>query len=473
LRLSKVLSNSWSIKPVWFASLLASVVLLLLPLVIRLDGKTHADWQQFLGRFHPLVVHIPIGLILLVPLLEVAGRVRPALQEAATFVLSLSVFSCLLALTLGYLLAYGSGEAGAGVARHMWGGIALTIGVLACALVRGASGGLRGAYPWMLACVLLLLAWTAHQGGSLTHGNNYLTEYLPEPLKRLTGVGTVQAKTFAYPDSFYAKHIYPIFDANCIACHGEGKVKANLRLDSYDRLMRGGEDGAVVIPGDPARSTLFKRITLPPDDKKFMPSEGRPPLKAEEIAWIKAWIAQGASAELKTLAGISLPEEEPPLPQVADYSRMMPQISEAAKSAGVTLVPVSRNLGDGLILNTVNAGAKFGDAQLAGLEKFAPYIVEVELGRTSVTDASFATLAHFRQLRAIHLEGTAVTGAGLAQLTQLPQLRYLNLSGTQVTQAAVAPLSSMKNLRHLYLYNTPAQPATTVADGQSTARKEP
>jgi Leucine-rich repeat (LRR) protein len=134
---------------------------------------------------------------------------------------------------------------------------------------------------------------------------------------------------------------------------------------------------------------------------------------------------------------------------------------------------VSRNLRDGLILNTVDAGTKFGDAQLASLEKFAPYIVEVELGRTSVTDASFTTLAKFGSLRAIHLEGTAVTGAGLAKLTHLQQLSYLNLSGTQVTQAAVAPLSSMKNLRHLYLYNTPAQPAATVADGQSTARKEP
>jgi hypothetical protein len=151
----------------------------------------------------------------------------------------------------------------------------------------------------------------------------------------------------------------------------------------------------------------------------------------------------------------------------------MPQISQAAKAAGVTLMPVSKKLGDGLILNTVDAGAKFGDAQLASLDKFAPYIVEVELGRTSVTDACFATLAKFSQLRAIHLEGTAVTGTGLATLTKLQQLRYINLSGTQVTQAAVAPLSSMKSLRHLYLYNTPAQPIATVAEGQSTTRKEP
>jgi hypothetical protein len=116
-------------------------------------------------------------------------------------------------------------------------------------------------------------------------------------------------------------------------------------------------------------------------------------------------------------------------------------------------------------LNTVDAGQKFGDAQLAGLVRFAPYIVEAELARTSVTDASFATLGKFSHLRALHLEGTAVTGAGLTALTQLPQLTYINLSGTQVTRAAIAPLTSMKNLRHLYLYNTPAQPA--VAERQA------
>ena len=111
--------------------------------------------------------------------------------------------------------------------------------------------------------MLLLLAWTAHQGGSLTHGDKYLTEYLPGPLKRLGGMGTVQAKAFDFPDSFYARHIYPIFDANCVVCHGEEKVKGGLRLDTYDRLMRGGKEGAVIIPGKPERSILLERITLP------------------------------------------------------------------------------------------------------------------------------------------------------------------------------------------------------------------
>jgi hypothetical protein len=101
-----------------------------------------------------------------------------------------------------------------------------------------------------------------------------------------------------------------------VLCHGEQKVKGGLRLDSYDLLMRGGTSGAVIIPGKPERSILLERITLPPDHKKFMPGEGKPPLKPEEVAWIRAWIAQGASPEVKSLPGVVVPEEQSqkPLP---------------------------------------------------------------------------------------------------------------------------------------------------------------
>ena len=55
-------------------------------------------------------------------------------------------------------------------------------------------------------------------------------------------------------------------------------------------------------------------------------------------------------------------------------------------------MPVSSKPSDGLILFTVDAAGSFGDAQLAQFQKFAPYIVEAELGRTAVTNASFDTL---------------------------------------------------------------------------------
>ncbi len=464
----------------WYAAIGASVLLLLLPAIFRLDGKTHANWQQFLGRFHPLAVHLPVGLILLVPVLEVFGwRRRPALREAASFVLSLSLISCFAALSLGYLLAYGSGASGAGVSRHMWGGIWLTIAVLACVLARPAwqpeasQPWVRWTYPGLLGCIVLLLSWTAHQGGSLTHGPNYLTEFLPSPLKQLTSLGA--AAPAPTGSAFYVRHIHPILDANCVVCHGESKVKGGLRVDSYDQLMRGGKDGAVVVPGNPERSILLQRITLPVSHKQFMPAEGKPPLKPEEIAWIRAWIAQGASPTVTSLKGISIHEDTPdiPLVPVADYTSLLPEIQQMARSQGAKLVPVSAKMSDGLVLQTVDASSSFNDAKLAKFARFAPYIVEAELSRTAVTDACFDALAKFSHLRALHLDDTAISGDGLAKLAPLSELTYINLSGTRVTQAAIAPLNAMKSLRHIYLYNTPAQPIPPVAAEAAVARSTP
>jgi len=190
---------------------------------------------------------------------------------------------------------------------------------------------------------------------------------------------------------------------------------------------------------------------------------------------IEAWIQQGASPTASTLTGISTREERPELPlqPVGDYSALLPEIRLMEKSQGAKLMPLSAKPEDGLVLYTVDASASFGDAQLAQFQKFAPYIVEAELGRTTVTNASFDTLKQFTHLRALHLEGTRVTGDGLAKLAPLTQLTYLNLSGTQVTSAAVAPLSSMKNLRHVYLYNTPAQPAQSAEQTRPIARSAP
>jgi len=468
----RVLPNSKTTRITWLASLVFCVSLALLPWIIKLEGKPHADWQQFLGRFHPLAVHLPIGLLLLIPVMEIAGVFRASLRDAAGFVLQLAFASAALALTLGTLLAYGSGNAGTLVTRHMAGGIALTIGLLLCILARPwwIERSVPIFYPALLVCMIPLLFWTADQGGSITHGSNYLTAYMPSTLKRLTLANTTSPST-----SFYAMHINPIFDSNCASCHGPAKSNGGLRLDSFDLLMKGGKDGPVIVAGDPEKSLLFHRVTLSPDQKQFMPAEGRPPLRSEEIALLKAWIQQGASPSAKTLAGISTSDERPELPlqPVGDYSALIPEIQKMQQAQGAKLIPVSAKPADGLILFTVDAAGSFDDAQLATFQKFAPYIVEAELGRTAITDSSFDTLKQFTNLRALHLEETHITGDGLAKLSSLSQLTYLNLSGTQVTEEAARPLGSMKNLRHLYLYNTPAQPATNPQPAQPIAKRTP
>ncbi len=164
----RVLPKSKATRIAWGASILLSAALVLLPWLVRLDGNPHADWEQFLGRFHPLVVHLPIGLLVLVPVLEVAGRLRPALARSGGICAGAGL--CELPARTharSFCSPMAAATAGPGVTRHMAGGIALTIGVLACLLARPMwpEGSVFYLYPALLACMLPLLVWTAHQGG--------------------------------------------------------------------------------------------------------------------------------------------------------------------------------------------------------------------------------------------------------------------------------------------------------------------
>ena len=451
----------------WLWTLGLSAILVMLPFAVRLDGRPHADWLQFLGRFHPSLVHLPIGMLALLPFLELAGTSRFGLREAAGFVLHLALATGAITLVFGILLAYGSGVVGATVSRHMWGGIVLLIELLACVTARPAwiSGQVQRVYPALLAVSLLTLTWTAHQGGSLTHGSDYLTRYMPGPLKGFFPSASA-ASDAAYVGSIYMRSIHPIFDAKCVACHGASKEQAGLRLDFYDLLMKGGKEGAVVAPGNPDRSLLLQRVTLSPSDRHFMPAEGRTPLSPDEIAALRAWILAGASPTAARIPGLATAAENDDLPlqPVGDYGYLMNEIRQMQKSEGAKLVAVSATPSDGLILRTIDVASRFDDAQLVGFQRFAPFIVEAELGRTAVSDASFDTLSKFINLRALHLEGTVVTGRALGKLSFLSHLTYLNLSGTKVTSDALAPLKGMPNLRHVYLFETPAEPASAVTN---------
>jgi len=457
----------------WLYTVGVIVLLLALPFVVRLNGKPHADWLQFLGRFHPSLVHLPIGMLVLLPLLEVAGTRRTSLRDAAGFVLHLILATAAVTVVFGIFLAYGSGVMGTTVNRHMWGGIVLMIELFLCVTVRPAwiSGQSPRAYPAVLTVSLLTLTWTAHQGGSLTHGSGYLTRYAPGPLKRLFPSAS-GASDAAYVGSAYTRYIHPIFDAKCVACHGENKETGGLRLDFYDLLMQGGKDGAVIAPQNPDRSILLQRVTLSPSDRHFMPAEGRTPLTAEEIATLRAWILAGASPTATSVSGITRTAKNADLPlqPVGDYSYLINDIRQMQVSDGAKLVPVSAKASDGLILRTINVASKFDDAQLVRFQRFAPFIVEAELGRTAVTDASLETLSKFTNLRALHLEGTAITGRTLAKLSSLSQLIYLNLSGTKVTSDSLAPLKGMSRLQHIYVFDTPAEPVfrtTAVQSGRT------
>ena len=109
-------------------------------------------------------------------------------------------------------------------------------------------------------------------------------------------------------DVTYATDIRPIFEVSCLRCHGAEHAKGGIHLDTLEGVLKGGEDGKVVLAGDSAHSPLVlavarvdERSAMPPIRK---PRPGGPPqpagkttvqpLTAEQVGLIRAWIDQGA-----------------------------------------------------------------------------------------------------------------------------------------------------------------------------------
>src|ERR1700691_2344576 len=109
----------------------------------------------------------------------------------------------------------------------------------------------------------------------------------------IAGTGRVAASADTPPPpsspKFYASRATDIFNDNCLTCHDE-PAKGGLRLDSYAGIMKGGRDGAVIVPGDPAASMLIQAIRRTGDLK--MPPKRV--LGDAEIADLEAWVKAGA-----------------------------------------------------------------------------------------------------------------------------------------------------------------------------------
>jgi uncharacterized membrane protein len=456
----------------------AFVALLLLLAILQAppDGVERGETSQFLGRFHPLAVHLPIALLLLVAVLELAGRSRSArhLEAAAGFVLALAAASSLAAVFLGWMLGRSGGYEGALVTRHMWGGISLAAALLFCCAIRGSYRRLYGAALFAAVC---LMAWTSDQGGRLTHGEGFLTEHMPAKLRGMLGVAAPSKKRAAANPAatstalapadarapaavsvaFFASRVAPIFDDKCVLCHGPQKKKGKLRLDSFEAVLRGGKHGAVVKPGDPSQSELFRRVNLPRDNEDAMPAEGKPGLTAAELKVIEFWIASGAVENLTAEKVRLAPPRtvEPVLPPLAaDYRPRAGQIAALEAQLGVRLIPRSQNPRDGMILRTVSAPERCDDKVLRSLQPVADLIVDAELARTRITDAGLKTLAGFSNLRSLDLSHTAISSGGLAPLARLGKLESLNLTSTDVDDEGVRALRGKPRLRHLYLFGT-------------------
>ncbi len=145
------------------------------------------NWVLFLGRFHPVLVHLPIGGLVLLGVLEVLARFQRFKDAARSnrWILGLTAAAAIAAALLGWMLSQGGGYDPELLRWHKWTGF----GVAAACAVTWLLNRLEWprAYRLSLAMTLALLLVSSHFGASITHGRGFLTQFAPAPLRALLG----------------------------------------------------------------------------------------------------------------------------------------------------------------------------------------------------------------------------------------------------------------------------------------------
>lgn len=258
----------------------------------------------FLGRFHPLLVHLPIGGLVLLAFLEAVAKVTPWKESARNnaWILGFVTAAACAASACGLMLAQSGGYDAQLLKSHRLLGIAVSV---ACSItfVLRCKQSFR-AYQISLAVTLACLVLASHIGGTITHGRGFLTAHAPSPIRSLLGDlrghQSGGSEYRASPDDYpvFTSAIQPILNARCSACHGPEKHKADLRLDTLEDLKQGGQDGAVIADRNTQDSLLIQRILLPLDADGHMPPDGQAQPTPEEITLLEWWVKSGAPARV-------------------------------------------------------------------------------------------------------------------------------------------------------------------------------
>lgn len=416
-----------------------------------------SELAEFVGRLHPVVVHVPIGVLILLVVVELVGAKWEKFRFTSGvrfLVVSLALVSAATAAGCGWLLAENGSFDETLLERHRLLGF-VTLGLTIVLLLVRNRGKV---YRFSLGLTVVALSLAGHNGGSLTHGSDYLSA----PLAALLGGGSASNGPVTLAEVQVFDHvIQPVLQAKCVSCHGETKSEGELRLDSYAAILEGGATGPVLVAGEPGESLLLQRLFLPVGEKKHMPPAGRPQPSDTEIALLEWWIAEGAADAgmlpalgpdpdiVESVAGLL----GLPLPPAPDRKKMLAAGREIESSLGVGVRPLTK-ASPWLAVNARLAGESFGDEQLAQLAPIAAAVHRLDLGGTKVTDAGLAQLAAMPALRQLRLDRTQITDGGLDNLMGLPRLESLNLHTTAVTDAGIATLAGLPKLRRLYVWQT-------------------
>ncbi len=433
-------------------------------------------WLAFLGRFHVVVLHLPIGILIVAFILEFFGMFRRSrgYDIATSWTLVLGFFTAAVAIAFGLFLEETT-KPGVYDALtmdwHKWlgiamGGLAFFAAVLKIAAIRKqwGEGDQRrpGGAPLALARlsilgVAILLPVVGHLGGNMTHGANKLVEKAPFDVPPAAmaaiyfpldapgastggGGGGAGGETHAAGtvEAQWVNEVQPIMDTHCVQCHGASKQNAGLRLDALEEVMRGSEYGPVVVQGSAEESRLYQVVCLPPEDDYFMPP-GKAGLSLEEMRTVARWLIASVDLGKAPAGGTADGGGDPETPVGPAYDlEAYARLNELGGRAQV----VSEG-SDLLVLSFANHRGPIPEEAFAAIEALADHVQNLDFSNSGVTDADLDRLPDMPALERLYLKDTEITDEGIANLPELFSLSYLNLFGSNVTDASIDNLSML------------------------------
>ena len=398
----------------------------------------------WLGRWHPLILHFPIVLLLMAAVIGLFNQIVPKL------LLTIATLSALVTAITGFFLGTESVPKGDLLFWHQWMGAGVAI--LAVVWYWLSTNHLQQTYlvKGIQVVLILLVGLTGHYGGMITHGEDFLALPRSKKLEKI-------------PDDplIYEHIVYRVLDNNCIGCHNPNKKKGELLMTSISELIKGGESGPALVSGDPEKSELIRRLHLPVEDEEHMPPDGKKPLTDDEKQILERWIALGASDTLK----LSHLDNSEPL--VGMVKKMMdsgtknswaklPKVADSTlQNLASDYVTIKRIASNSQALSiSVYLPPEYDSKNITDLKRIANNIVELDLSGIPLGEKEMELVAMCKNLEWLEVDRTPITDAEFAKITGLENLRVLKAYETGISDESVAILKDFKGLKSLYVWDT-------------------